>query len=152
MDRRALRPLGVLTLLISLPIIEAAGMAAVAFIEEGEPVRATIGSVGVASGILLLTAGALLCARFQFGRVLAFWGSVGSIAAHILGALIGLVGGHGVLYGAAFPLAILLLIRATPLDGHPRRSEGSDTSTTSSARHQDRQLRAALATRPTATT
>jgi hypothetical protein len=142
-DSRSSRPLGLLTLLISLPIIEAAGMAAVAFIQEGEPIRATISVVATASALLLLAAGVLLLTRRRFGRVVAQWGAAGSIVSHILGALIGLVGGHGVLYGAAFPIALLLLFRATPSPGVPHGSDDARPRRSSVMDRTNGQLRAA---------
>ena len=141
----SLRPLGVLTLLVSLPIIEESVMAASAFAQEGDWLRTTIGSVGAASGFLLLASGTALSAKRRFGQTLGYWGAAGSIAAHTFGAVIGLVGGHGVLYGVGFPVAILLLFRSTPSNGvRSAPSDERDSATSASSQHQDGQLTTAI--------
>ena len=94
-------------------------MAAVAFFGEGDVLRMVLSSLGCAGAVCLLVAGVALLMRRQVGRNLALWGSGASIGAHTLGAFIGLVGGHGVLYGVGFPLAIVLLLRAIPSSGQP---------------------------------
>jgi len=64
------------------------------------------------------------------GRDIALWGASASIVAHTLGAFIGLVGGHGVLYGVGFPVAIVLLLRATPSRGLRIDSQQAETRAT----------------------
>ena len=116
-DRQLLRPLGVLSALAALPILEAALMAAFAFVKEGDPLRTVLSSLGGLGGFLLFVAGVLLFLNRQVGRRIALCGSAASIVAHVIGAFIGLVGGHGVLYGVGFPVAIVLLVRVTPSSG-----------------------------------
>ena len=118
-DRQLLRPLGILSVFVSLPILEASLMAASAFFEEGDTLRTGLGALGSVAAFCLLIAGVSLIMKRQLGRQLALWGSAASIVAHMIGALIGLVGGHGVLYGVGFPVAIVLLLRATPSSGLP---------------------------------
>jgi hypothetical protein len=118
-DRQLLRPLGTLSLFVSLPILEASLMAASAFFEEGDALRTGLGLLGSLGAFGLLIAGVSLIMKRQAGGQLALWGSTASIVAHLVGALIGLVGGHGVLYGVGFPVAIVLLLRATPSGGLP---------------------------------
>lgn len=131
-DRRLLRPLGLLSIFVSLPILEAGVMAAFAFFEEGDTLRTMLSSLGSVGGFCLLISGAALFMKRQVGRDLALWGSSASIVAHTLGALVGLVGGHGVLYGVGFPVAIVLLLRATPSNGFPIDSQEADGRSTAS--------------------
>ena len=113
-DRRLLRPCGALAVLTALPILEAASMAARAFYVEWDPVRFVLGVVAVSGGALLLMEGMMLVARRPSGRLIASIGAIASMAAHLLGAVIGLVGGHGLLYGAAFPAVLIALLRVSP--------------------------------------
>jgi hypothetical protein len=129
-DRRLVRPLGVLCVFASLPILEAALMAAYAFFKEGDNLRTFLGSLGSVGGGFLLVAGVLLFTKRQVGRRLAYWGSAASIVAHTLGALIGLVGGHGVLYGVGFPVAIILLLRITHSRGLPPEAQSPEARST----------------------
>jgi membrane-bound metal-dependent hydrolase YbcI (DUF457 family) len=140
-EPRLQRPLGVLSVLASLPILEASLMAAYAFFMEGDNLRTFLGSLGSLGGTFLLVAGVLLFTKRQLGRRIAYWGSVASIVAHTLGALIGLVGGHGVLYGVGFPVAIVLLLRITPSRGSPPEPQSPQTPSTIS--HDKRLLRVA---------
>ena len=141
-DRQLLRPLGILSVFVSLPILEASLMAASAFFEEGDTLRAMLGTLGSAGAFCILIAGVSLFMKRQVGRQLALWGSAASIVAHTIGALIGLVGGHGVLYGAGFPIAIVLLLRATPSSGLPIDTQKADERSTAS--HDRGVLRVAL--------
>jgi hypothetical protein len=129
-ERKLFRPLGILSIFASLPILEASSMAAVAFFEGGDTLRTVLSSLGFAGALCLLVAGVALFMRRQAGRNLALWGAGGSIGAHTLGAFIGLVGGHGVLYGVGFPLAIVLLLRAIPSSGQPIDMPTSDPQPT----------------------
>ncbi len=131
-DRHLLRPLGLLSVFVALPILEASVMAAVAFFHEGDALRTVLGSLGSAGAVCLLIAGVLLFMKREVGRDVALWGAVASIVAHTLGALIGLVGGHGVLYGVGFPVAIVLLLRATPSGGLPIDVQKPDARSTAS--------------------
>ena len=140
-DRRLLRPLGVLSVFASLPILEAGLMAAYAFFKEGDNLRTFLSSLGSLGGAFLLAAGVFLFMNRQVGRRIAYWGSAASVAAHTVGALIGLVGGHGVLYGVGFPVAIVLLLRTTPSRGLPSEARNPDARSTTS--HDEGPLRAA---------
>ena len=126
---------------VSLPILEASLMAASAFFEEGDILRTVLGALGSVGVFFLLLAGVSLFMKRQMGRRLG-WGSAASIVAHMVGALIGLVGGHGVLYGAGFPVAIVLLLRATPSSGLPINTQNTDAHSTKS--HDRGVLRAAI--------
>ena len=141
-DRHLRRPLGILSVFVSLPILEASLMAAFAFFEEGDTLRTVLGSLGSVGAFCLLIAGVSLFLKRQVGRQLALWGSAASIVAHLIGALIGMVGGHGVLYGVGFPIAIVLLLRATPSSGLP--IETQEANTRSKASHQRGVQRAAI--------
>jgi hypothetical protein len=114
LDPRLVRPVGALTLLASLPITEAGLMALGSFWAEGDPVRTFLSAVASAGAILLLVAGACLIARRPLGHPLALVGAWASICACAAGAVIGLVGGHGLLYGVGFPLVIVALLRIPP--------------------------------------
>jgi len=114
MDRRFMRPIGVLCILVSLPALEAGVLAAEAFFQLGDAWRASLSSAASLGAILLFAGGGLLCAQRDNGRRLAYSGAILSIAACSIGALIQLVGGHGILDGVADPIAIILLLRATP--------------------------------------
>jgi len=141
-ERQLLRPLGILSVFVSLPILEASLMAASAFFKEGDTLRTVLGALGSVAACCLLIAGVSLIMKRQLGRQLALWGSAASIVAHMIGALIGLVGGHGVLYGVGFPVAIVLLLRATPSNGLPIDSQKGDARSTAS--HDRGGLRAAI--------
>jgi hypothetical protein len=141
-DRQLLRPLGVLSVFVSLPILEASLMAASPFFEEGDTLRTVLGALGSVGAFCLLLAGVVLFMKRQMGRRLALWGSASSIVAHMIGALIGLVGGHGVLYGVGFPVAIVLLLRATPSSGLPIDTQNTDAHSTES--HDRGVLKAAI--------
>src|SRR5262245_52653507 len=125
-DRQLLRPLGILSVFVSLPILEASLMAASAFFAEGDTLRTVLGGLGSVGAFCLLIAGISLIMKRLLGRQLAVWGSVASIVAHTIGAFIGLVGGHGLLYGVGFPVAIVLFLRATPSDGLPADTQKAD--------------------------
>jgi len=119
-DRRFFRPLGVLSIFVSLPIMEAGLMAASTFFRLGDPIRTGLSLLGSLGALLLLIAGIVLCAKRTTGRTIAYWGAAVSVPAHIIGALIGLMGGHAVLYGVGYPIVIVLLLkRATPSSGLP---------------------------------
>jgi hypothetical protein len=141
-DRQLLRPLGVLSVLVSLPILEASLMAASAFFKEGDMLRTVLGALGGVGASCLIIAGVSLFMKRQMGRRLALWGCGASIVAHMIGALIGLVGGHGVLYGVGFPVAIVLLLRATPSRGLPIDAQNADARSTE--RHDGGALRASI--------
>jgi hypothetical protein len=141
-DRQLLRPLGILSVFVSLPILEASLMATSAFFKEGDTLRTVLGALGSVAAFCLLIAGVSLIMKRQLGRQLALWGSAASIVAHMIGALIGLVGGHGVLYGVGFPVAIVLLLRATPSNGLPIDTQKADARSTES--HDRGVLRAAI--------
>jgi hypothetical protein len=141
-DRQLLRPLGILSIFVSLPILEASSMAAFAFFKEGDTLRTVLSSLGCAGAVCLLVAGVALLMRRQVGRDLALWGSAASIGAHLMGAFIGLVGGHGVLYGVGFPLAIVLFLRAIPSGGQPIDVQSTHAYPTTS--HDRGVLRAAM--------
>jgi len=141
-DRQLLRPLGILSVFVSLPILEASLMAASAFLEEGDTLRVLLGALGSVGAFCLLIAGASLFVKRLIGRQLALWGCAASIVAHLIGALIGLVGGHGVLYGVGFPIAIVLLLRATPSSGLPIDTQKVDARSTAS--HDRGVLRTAI--------
>ena len=140
-DRQLLRPLGILSVFVSLPILEASLMAASAFFKEGDTLRTVLGALGSVAACCLLIAGVSLIMKRQLGRQLALWGSAASIVAHMIGALIGLVGGHGVLYGVGFPVAIVLLLRAAS-NGLPIHTQQADARSTES--HDRGVLRAAI--------
>jgi hypothetical protein len=142
-ERQLLRPLGILSVCVSLPILEASLMAASAFFEESDVLRTVLGFVGGIGAFTLFIAGILLIMRRQLGRQLALWGSRASIVAHAIGAFIGLVGGHGVLYGVGFPVAMMLLLRATPSSGLP--IDGEKDAARSAASHDQGALRAVIA-------
>ena len=141
-DRQPLRPLGILSVFVSLPILEASLMAASSFFEEGDTLRTVLGLLGSVGAFGLLIAGVSLILKRQLGRQLALWGSAASIVVHLTGALIGLVGGHGVLYGVGFPVAILLRLRATPSSGLPIDTQEADAR--SMASHDRGVLRTAI--------
>ena len=102
-------------------------MAAHAFLDEGDQLRTFLGSLASLGAFLLLAAGMLLCARRRIGRRVAYWGAAASIVACTVGALIGLVGGHGVRYGVGYPIVIVLLLRATPSNGLPSDGRTPDS-------------------------
>ena len=111
--------------------------------ERANTLRTALGALGSVGAGCLLTAGILLFMKRQIGRQFALWGSAASIVAHMIGALIGLVGGHGMLYGVGFPVAIVLLLRATPLSGLPIDTQKADARSTES--HDRGVLRAVVA-------
>lgn len=80
------------------------------------------------------------------GRTFAYWGTGVSVPAHIVGALIGLMGGHAVLYGVGYPVVLVLLLsRATPSSGMPGSVEDPEPQTGTS--HDGAHLMSALAGR-----
>ena len=135
-DPRIVRPVGVLTLLASLPITEAGLMALGAFWTEGDLLRTFLSAFASGGALLLLVAGVCLIARRPIGRQLAMCGAWASVSACSAGAVIGLVGGHGILYGVAFPLAIVALLRVPP-EGQP---EPVATPSEAPSKRQDRAL------------
>jgi hypothetical protein len=142
-ERQLLRPLGILSVFVSPPILEASLMAASAFFKERDMLRTGLGALGIVGAFGLLIGGGSLVMRRQLGRHLALWASAVSIMTHLIGALIGLVGGHGVLYGVGFPVAIVLLLRAFPSDRLPIDPQKTDRRSTES--HDRGRLRAAMA-------
>ena len=89
------------------------GSHARAFLPLGDVWRASLSTAATVGAILLFASGSLLCAHRENGRRIAYSGAIVSIAACGIGALIHLVGGHGILYGVADPIAIILLLNAT---------------------------------------
>jgi hypothetical protein len=117
-------------------------MAAFAFFEEGDTLRTMLSSLGSVGGLCLVISGIALSMKRQVGRDLALWGSSASIVAHTLGAFIGLVGGHGVLYGVGFPVVIVLFLRATPSCG--LRIDSQQAEARATAPHDRGVLRSAI--------
>jgi hypothetical protein len=113
-----------------------------AFFAEGDALRTVLGSLGSVGAFCLFIAGVSLFMKRQGGRQLALFGCAASIVALVIGALIGLVGGHGVLYGVGFPVAIVLLLRASPPCGLPIDTQKADARSTVS--HDRSVLRAAI--------
>ena len=131
-EHRFLRPLGFLSMLASLPILEAGVKAALAFFGEGKPGFALTSTLGALAASLLLFGGVLLCCRIAFGRKVVYTAAWLSIPVHIFGTLIRLMGGHAILYGVCYPIAIMVLLhRATPSGGISGRADPSSAS----ARH-----------------
>lgn len=142
MDHRFVRPLGVMTIFVSLPLLEEGLKAASAFYQEADALRLFLSAIASIGALLLLVAGICLCARRETGRGVAYVGAALSVVACTWGALIGLVGGHGVLYGVGYPVAIVLLLRQTPLSGLP--IESGDRESESPARKDTDLLRSAI--------
>jgi hypothetical protein len=143
MDHRFVRPLGVLSTFVSVPLVEEGLRATLAFFQEGDTLRLFLSSIASAGGFLFLIGGALLFARRRTGRSVAYVGAAMSVVACTVGAVIGLVGGHGVLYGVGYPIAIVMLLRATPSNGLPVKSR--DRESQASARREKGSLRSAIA-------
>ena len=100
-------------------------------------------SLGSLAALLLLTGGILLCSKRPVGRTIAYWGAAVSIPTHFFGALIGLMSGHAVLYGAAYPIVLVLLLsRATPPSNAANTTEYCDSQ---SRKGHDAHLRSARA-------
>ena len=129
MDHRFIRPLGVLSIFVSLPLLEEGLKAAGAFYQEGDSLRLFLSAIASIGALLFLIAGICLCARRETGRGIAYAGAALSVVACTSGAVIGLVGGHGVLYGVGYPIAIVMLLRATPSSGIQARLEPKHPTT-----------------------
>src|SRR6266481_1319327 len=82
LDQCFSRPLGVLCIFASLPILEAGVAAARAFFHV-DHLRCFLSSLGSLAAFLLLIAGILLYAKFAVGRSVAYWAAGVSTPAHI---------------------------------------------------------------------
>ena len=125
MHNRFFRPLGTLCILASLPMIEAGIPTARSFfgLDTLKWILALLGTLGA---FVLLTAGVVLCMKRVAGRTLAYCGAAISIFSISLAVLIGLAGGHALIYGVGYPIVIVLLLRRViPLDGAHTLTEHS---------------------------
>jgi uncharacterized membrane protein YhaH (DUF805 family) len=143
-DVRFFRPIGVLAILASDPMIEAGAMAAGSFLQEGDQFRLVISVVSVLAAVLLLVAGILLCFKRVAGRNLAYAAAALSVPISLFAAAIGLMGSHALMYGVGYPIVIVLLLkRATPSNGLP--TIGEDPKPVGDAPPGDVRLRMAIA-------
>jgi hypothetical protein len=144
LDRRFVRPLGALSILASDPMIEGGIMAARSFLQEGDSFRLAVSALSTIAAILLLVAGVLLCFKHIGGRTLAYVSASLSVPISVFSALIGLMGSHALMYGAGYPIVIVLLLkRATPSNGLPVPDDTAPVRP--HARGDHAQLRATLA-------
>jgi hypothetical protein len=132
LDRRFFRPLGALCILASDPMIEAGIAAAGAFAQESDHFRLVVSVLSIVAAVLLLVAGILMCFKRATGATLAIVAAGLSVPVSIFSATIGLMGGHALIYGAGYPIVIILLLtRGTPSNGLPttedRAAHRSDT-------------------------
>lgn len=143
-DGRFFRPIGVLAILASDPMIEAGAMAAGSFLQEGDQFRLVVSVVSVLAAVLLLAAGIFLCFKRTVGRTIAYAAAALSVPISIFAAAIGLMGSHALMYGVGYPIVIVLLLkRATPSSGLP--NSGADAKPGVEANRDDVRLRTAIA-------
>lgn len=120
LDRRFFRPLGVLCILASDPMIEEGARAAGSFAQEGDYFRLAVSALSIAAAVLLLIAGIVLCLKRATGGTFAIVAASLSVPVSVFSAVIGLMGSHALMYGAGYPIVIVLLLkRATPSSGPP---------------------------------
>jgi hypothetical protein len=145
LDRRFFRPLGALCILASDPIIEAGIAAAGAFARRKvTSFRLGVSVLSVLAAVLLLIAGLMLCFKRVAGGTMAVVAASLSVPVSIFGATIGLMGGHALMYGAGYPIVIVLLLTcATPSNGLP--TTGDRAPDRSDTQRDNASLRAAIA-------
>ena len=144
LDRRFVRPIGVLCIFASDPMIEAGIMAAGSFVHEGDYFRLVVSGLSIFAAVLLLVGGIALCFQRAAGGTIATVAAKLSVPVSLFSAVIGLMGSHALMYGAGYPMVIVLLLRrATPSNGLPAASDHSAAKT--DARDNDLQLRTAIA-------
>jgi hypothetical protein len=144
LEPRFFRPLGVLSIFAADPMIEAGVAAATSFLQEGDSFRLIVSTVSILSAVLLLVAGVLLCFKLVAGRTLAYVSASVSIPVTVFSAAIGLMGGHALMYGAGYPIVIVLLLnRSTPPSGIPTNERHSTLRADTS--HDDMTWRTATA-------
>ena len=123
-DRRFFRPLGALSIFAADPMIEGGLMAASAFFREGDYFRLFVAALSTFGAVLLLIAGIMLCFKRIAGRTVTYVAAWISAPIAIFSTAIGLMGSHALMYGAGYPIVIVLLLRrATPSDGLPATTE-----------------------------
>jgi hypothetical protein len=145
LENRFFRPLGSLAILASLPILEAGFQAARAFFRTSDALFTVTSALGTLAAVVLLLAGILLCCKVEAGRKVVYAAAWLSIPVHVFGTAIHLMGGHAVLYGVAYPIVIVLLLRrATPSGGVPGAAD-SEPGPTLIKPENPAQLRSALA-------
>jgi len=143
LDRRFFRPLGALCILASDPMIEAGALAAGSFAQEGDYFRLVVSGLSIVAAVLLLIAGIVLCFKRAGGGTIAIVAASLSVPVSVFSAVIGLMGGHALMYGAGYPIVIVLLLkRATPSSGLPT---AGDNARHPDAHRDDIHLRAATA-------
>ena len=143
LDRRFFRPLGLLCILASDPMIEAGAMAAGSFAQEGDHFRLVVSGLSIAAAVLLFIAGILLCFKQAAGGTIAIVAASLSVPVSIFSAVIGLMGSHALMYGAGYPIVIVLLLnRAKPSSGLPTAGQNAGYA---DAHRDDVHLRAAIA-------
>jgi hypothetical protein len=144
LDRRFFRPIGALCIFASDPMIEAGIMAAAAFVREGDYFRLVVSALSIVAAVLLLVGGIVLCFRRSAGGTIAIVAAKLSVPVSFFSAAIGLMGSHALMYGAGYPIVIVLLLkRATPSNGLP--TAGDNEASRTDKQGNDLQLRTAVA-------
>jgi hypothetical protein len=96
------------------------------------------------AAVLLLVGGIALCFKRTAGGTIATVAAKLSVPVSLFSAAIGLMGSHALMYGAGYPIVIVLLLkRATPSSGLP--ATGNSAATGTDAQSHDLQRRTAIA-------
>jgi len=85
-----------------------------------------VGALGAAASCLLLVSGVALAAHRPSGRSMVMAGAVSMIAVHLIGLVLGIVGYGGALLGVAYPLLLLVVLRARPKLGATMNAADGD--------------------------
>jgi hypothetical protein len=115
LDQRFARPIGTLCMISCIPTLEA-GIAAARSSYGINWTAWSFSSLGTLASVLLLLAGVFLCSRRSVGQTIANCAMTLAIPVYVLGAALGLMGGHALLYGVGYPIVIVLLLRRSSTD------------------------------------
>lgn len=118
---------GVLSILAGALMTEGGVVEVIAFWSQGQTSNVVVGALGAVVSAVLLVSGVAFCTRRPFGRKTAIAGAIGMAPIHLVGWILGLVGVAGALMGVAYPMLLLLMLRAKPNLGAPTYTEVDPT-------------------------
>jgi pimeloyl-ACP methyl ester carboxylesterase len=113
----SLRVFGALNILVGALDVWGGGQEAVVYWREA-PLNVAVGSAGALAGILLAVSGVKLWRQAPSTRVLVLAASAAMIAAHLWGALLGIMGLAVIVVGIVYPAVLLTWVRRN-LPGAP---------------------------------
>jgi hypothetical protein len=110
-----------------------------AYWTRGEALPIGVGALGACASALLLASAVFFWTRSPLARPAAVAGAVGMIPVHLVGWIFGIVGIVGALLGVAYPVLLLVVLKARPGLGAPiTTADGTASRSPSSGPHLNR--------------